>query len=182
MRENAFGVLVASEAGFAGSLGVVGVFCVLLMAGIRAFPFFEAEEDRELYRSTSGQWIGCLGGAALALLALSSLHMIFANFGYALFTGKNVAISGLTGPDGPVTLGFRAEDATVSAGQGQVNAPIYSMELLGDASMASVQAGGALVSVKASKDYTAQIGDPIGIDVPPDICHLFNRATGDRLA
>ena len=97
------------------------------------------------------------------------------------FKGKNVEIPGLSGPDGPVTLGFRAEDASVSEGAGHVTAPIYSMELLGEASMASVQAGGALISVKASKDYEAEIGDGIGINVPAEICHLFDHKTGERL-
>ena len=97
-----------------------------------------------------------------------------------VFEAANVRIPGLAGPDGPVTLGFRAEDAGIAA-SGEIAAPIYSMELLGDASMATVQAGGALVAVKAAKDYSGQIGQPIAIHVPASICHLFDAKTGVRL-
>jgi multiple sugar transport system ATP-binding protein len=46
-------------------------------------------------------------------------------------------------PDGPATLGFRAEDASVVPSGGQINAPIYTLELLGDATMVTVRIGQA---------------------------------------
>ncbi|GAB5511918.1 MAG: sn-glycerol-3-phosphate ABC transporter ATP-binding protein UgpC [Hyphomicrobiales bacterium] len=97
-----------------------------------------------------------------------------------VFEGENVRIEGLNGTAGPVILGFRAEDASVGEG-GQVNAPVYSMELLGDATMITVRAGGALVAVKAHKDYRAQIGQPVSISVPESICHVFHAQTGERM-
>ncbi|MDA7426845.1 ABC transporter ATP-binding protein [Primorskyibacter aestuariivivens] len=96
------------------------------------------------------------------------------------FTAENVSISGLSGPDGPVTLGFRAEDASV-AEAGELSAPVYSMELLGDATMVAVKAGKALVAVKAPKDYRVEIGAPFSAHIPADICHLFDATTGERL-
>ena len=53
------------------------------------------------------------------------------------FTGESVRVDGFAAPDGPVTLGFRAEDATI-AEQGQIAAPAYTIELLGDATMLTV--------------------------------------------
>ena len=97
-----------------------------------------------------------------------------------VFEAEHVRIPGLSGPDGPVTLGFRAEDASVAA-QGEIAAPIYSMELLGDASMATVQAGGSLVAIKAAKDFKGEIGQPIAAQIPARICHLFDAQTGARL-
>ena len=98
------------------------------------------------------------------------------------FRAKNVEISGLNAPNGPLTLGFRAEDASIAApGEGQINAPIYTMELLGDATMISVRVGGALVSVKADKNFRAEIGQTVSISVPQGICHLFDGQTGARL-
>jgi multiple sugar transport system ATP-binding protein len=97
-----------------------------------------------------------------------------------VFEAQNVRITGLSGSDGPVTLGFRAEDASIAA-TGEIAAPIYSMELLGDASMATVQAGGALVAVKAAKDYTGKIGQNIAAHIPAHICHLFDAKSGVRL-
>ncbi len=96
------------------------------------------------------------------------------------FTGQNVSIPGLKGPDGPVTLGFRAEDASLSA-KGEIAAPIYSLELLGDATMITVKAGGALVSIKAPKDYRAEIDTPVSASIPASICHLFDARSGERL-
>ncbi len=97
------------------------------------------------------------------------------------FTAEHVEIGGLTGPDGPVTLGFRAEDAQV-ANAGQIAAPVYTMELLGDATMVAVRAGGALVAVKAAKDYRIAIGETVRIAVPAGACHLFHHEAGTRLA
>ncbi|MDP5308909.1 ABC transporter ATP-binding protein [Paracoccus spongiarum] len=97
-----------------------------------------------------------------------------------VFQADNVRIPGLDAIDGPVTLGFRAEDAAV-APVGQIAAPVYTMELLGDATMITVRAGGALVAVKAAKDFRVAIDDRVDIAVPPGICHLFDSTTGERL-
>ena len=97
------------------------------------------------------------------------------------FSGDKVEISGFSAADGPITLGFRAEDAAVSPSVGSINATVYTMELLGDATMIAVKAGGALVSVKANKDYRTEIGDQVSISVPQEICHLFDPSTGARI-
>ncbi|MDE0590520.1 ABC transporter ATP-binding protein [Halocynthiibacter sp. C4] len=95
------------------------------------------------------------------------------------FRTQNTEIQGLNVPNGPVTLGFRAEDAALALdGQGQITAPIYTLELLGDATMISVRINGALVSVKSDKSYRAEIGDMVSISVPSEACHLF-EATED---
>ncbi|SMC94268.1 TOBE domain-containing protein [Primorskyibacter flagellatus] len=65
---------------------------------------------------------------------------------------------------------------------GQISGPLYTIELLGDAVMLTLRAGGQLVSVKAHKDFRAEIGDPVSFSVPAEICHLFNTKTGARLA
>ncbi len=97
-----------------------------------------------------------------------------------VFTGMNVRIAGVKGPDGPITLGFRAEDASLGE-RGEIEAPIYSLELLGDATMVTVRAGGALISIKAPKTFRAEIGDPVAGCVPSRICHLFDAKTGERI-
>ncbi|MBT8460825.1 MAG: ABC transporter ATP-binding protein [Boseongicola sp.] len=98
-----------------------------------------------------------------------------------VFEGKNVRIEGLPAHhSGPVTLGYRAEDAGL-ADTGAVTAPIYSLELLGDATMVTVKAGGAMISVKAHKEFRAEIGDPVTANIPAEICHLFDANTGERL-
>ncbi|MEX0311385.1 MAG: ABC transporter ATP-binding protein, partial [Tateyamaria sp.] len=98
-----------------------------------------------------------------------------------VFTGGNVSISGLTAPDGPATLGFRAEDAALAETGGEITAPIYTIELLGDATMLTVRAGGQLVSIKAHKEFRAEIGDTVSFSVPAGICHAFDSSSGERL-
>ena len=99
-----------------------------------------------------------------------------------VFHAENVRIEGLDGSsDGPVTLGFRAEDASIADGAGQIAAPVYTMELLGEATMITIRAGGALVSVKAHKDYRVEIGKEVSLSVPAEICHLFDNETNVRI-
>ncbi len=98
------------------------------------------------------------------------------------FTGQNITISGLNNfANGPVTLGFRAEDAKIVSSGGNLQAPVYSMELLGDATQVTIQAGGALVAIKAAKDFRVAIGSVVSAHVPAAICHLFDANSGQRL-
>jgi multiple sugar transport system ATP-binding protein len=110
-----------------------------------------------------------------------AMNLMEGDISSGTFSTENVQISGLSAPNGKVTLGFRAEDAEVVENNGQINAPIYTMELLGEATMVSVRIGGALVSVKADKNYRANIGDIVSIKVPQEHCHLFEAQTGDRV-
>ena len=98
------------------------------------------------------------------------------------FHAPDVVVSGLDVPDGATTIGFRAEDAEVVLIDGHINAPLYALELLGDATMASVRIGGALVSVKADKNYREEIGNPVSIRVPVEHVHLFDSQSGARFA
>lgn len=97
-----------------------------------------------------------------------------------VFRGDGVEIAGFS-YSGPVTLGFRAEDATI-AQSGQLNAPVYSMELLGDATMVTIRVAGALVAVKAGKDYRAKIGTPVAAEISAANCHIFDKVTGEKVS
>ncbi|WP_315927729.1 ABC transporter ATP-binding protein [Mesorhizobium sp. SP-1A] len=112
-----------------------------------------------------------------------AMNLIDGELNGGVFNAGDVRIDGLRDDfSGPVTLGFRAEDAAVGDIQAaQVRAPIYSVELLGEATMVTVRTGGASLAVKASKEFRAEIGDPVGFVVRPEICHLFARSTGVRL-
>jgi multiple sugar transport system ATP-binding protein len=98
------------------------------------------------------------------------------------FRAPCVGIDGLPGTVcGPTTLGFRAEDAEVAA-DGQIAAPVYSVEMLGDATQVTLRIGAALVAAKAPKQFRVRIGDPVALRVRPESCHLFDPETGKRLA
>jgi len=99
-----------------------------------------------------------------------------------VFKGENVTIRGLGhNVNGPVTLGFRAEDASIVSANGQASAAAYSMELLGEATMVTLRVGGTLVSIKAAKDFRTNIGDTVHASIDSSICHLFDSETGQRI-
>jgi multiple sugar transport system ATP-binding protein len=126
----------------------------------------------EIYERPANTFVaGFLGNPAMNLMAGTLTD--------GVFEADHVRIPGLTGPDGPVTLGFRAEVATL-ADLGEVMAPAYTVELLGDATMITVRAGGALVAVKSHKETRVRIGEAVAIRVDPAICHLFDAKTGLR--
>jgi ABC-type sugar transport systems, ATPase components len=116
-----------------------------------------------------------------AFIGSPAMNLLQGEIRGGVFEGRNVRIAGFSNvEDGPVTLGFRAEDATVSA-EGEITAPVYSMELLGDSSMVTVQAGGSLVAIKAAKDFFTEIGASLAARIPASVCHLFNAQTGTRI-
>ncbi len=86
---------------------------------------------------------------------------------------------------GPATLGFRAEDAALDPASTQLRAPIYAVELLGDATMVTFRPdgrpGGTLVSVRADKSYRAAIGEVAGLWIDPAKCHLYRPDNGLRI-
>lgn len=110
-----------------------------------------------------------------------AMNLIEGSVAGGSFAAQHTEIKGTSAPDGKLTLGFRAEDASVVESGGQINAPIYSLELLGDATMVTVRVDGTLVSVRADKAYRAEIGETVSISVPNEICHLFDGQTGARL-
>ncbi len=111
-----------------------------------------------------------------------AMNLVPGRIADGVFTGENIRVAGLgTAVGGEVTLGFRAEDATLAGESGQIEAPIYSVELLGEATMISIRVGGDLVSIKTGKDYRAEIGDVVRVSIPPTACHLFDKASGKRI-
>ena len=110
-----------------------------------------------------------------------AMNLVSGSISGGTFTGPNVTIKGLKADDGAITLGFRAEDVEVVKRGGDAKAPVYSMELLGDATQVSIRSGSEILSGKAPKDFRADIGAPIGFKIDPAVCHLFDPQTGARL-
>ena len=111
-----------------------------------------------------------------------AMNLIDGSIENGTFTADKIEISGLqTEVSGPVTLGFRAEDASIAETKAEANSSVYSLELLGEATMVTMRAGGTILSVKSGKDYRAEIGDTVHARIPADICHLFDAKTGNHL-
>jgi multiple sugar transport system ATP-binding protein len=108
-----------------------------------------------------------------------AMNLVEGSIAQGVFEAPQMRVEGLpTSFNGPVTLGFRAEDAGIVPADGQIAAPVYSIELLGEATMISYRLGEALVSVKGPKDYRAEIDQTVHAAVPASICHLFDASTG----
>ena len=65
--------------------------------------------------------------------------------------------------------------------EAEITAPVYSMELLGDATQVSVRSGEAILSAKAPKDFRIEFGEQVGIELKAENCHFFDAKTGVRI-
>lgn len=129
----------------------------------------------EIYDTPANTFVASFIGAP-------AMNLLDGTIENGTFTGKDVTITGLdsTG-SGPVTLGYRAEDASIGGDAPSINAPVYSIELLGDATMVTFRIGGVIATVKADKDFRAEIGETVAATIPAATCHLFDAKSGERL-
>ena len=111
-----------------------------------------------------------------------AMNLLDGTVSNGIFEAEFIRVGGLKVKDGPVTLGFRAEDASIrNGGGGEITAPVFTMELLGDATMLTVRAARTLVAVKAAKNYRAEIGESVSINVPASICQFFDLGSGKAI-
>ncbi len=95
-------------------------------------------------------------------------------------TGAAISVP-VSGSVPKAILGARPEDCTVVApGTGHLDAEIYAVELIGDHTLVTVKTGQDMLTVKASKDFTGNIGSNIGITAAKDRLFVFDAATGAR--
>ena len=79
-------------------------------------------------------------------------------------------------------MGIRPEDCAVtSTAEGTLVGKIYTNELIGDHTLVTVNWGDDQISVKASKDFTGQQGDEVGLIIPSDRLFVFDESTGIRI-
>ena len=112
-----------------------------------------------------------------------AMNLIAGDLTGGVFTAPNTRIPGFGNlSQGKVVLGVRAEDLTISEPEGaHIQAPIFSFELTGDATLAMVKIGEEFVTAKAGKTYRATIGKAIGLSADPQRCYLFDSQTQNRL-
>lgn len=128
----------------------------------------------EIYDTPANSFVaGFIGSPAMNLVRGSVEN--------GTFNCDNFQIQGINVSDGPVELGFRAEDAQIVEQKAEINGPVYTMELLGDATMITMKVADTLVSTKAHKDYRIGSGENVSISVPVEVCHLFDTSTGARI-
>ena len=110
------------------------------------------------------------------------MNLLKGSISDGVFTSEGVKIKGLSKKhNGSITLGFRAEDAVIVKSKGDISAPAFSMELLGDMTMVSVRPGGELISMKSDKNYHVDIGSNVMANISANLCLLFDSETGQML-
>ena len=82
--------------------------------------------------------------------------------------------------DGKYTLGFRAEDASIEK-SGNFTGPIYSIELLGDSTIVTLNIRNNLLHIKTSNNFSSKIGEVVSVKIPNSLCHFFDSKTGIHL-
>ena len=130
----------------------------------------------DIYDNPANTYVaGFIGSPAMNLLEGSITD--------GVFTGDKVKLSGLkVNTSGDITLGYRSEDAALTDNlENGIESSIFSVELLGEATMVTVKAGNSLVSVKTTKEFRGDIGDNVKIEIPVETCHLFDAKTGKNL-
>ena len=131
----------------------------------------------EIYNKPSNTFVaGFLGSPPMNLMAGEMQGGIFRHPGFALERLPMAA-------RGSVVVGQRPEDMRIVAPeQADLKGEVFSSELLGDAALVTLRAGSDLVIVKAEKDCPVRMGDMAGIAFDRAALHLFDGATGKRVA
>lgn len=131
---------------------------------------------KEIYNSPVNTFVA-------SFLGTPAMNLVQGALKDGVFETEHLRIPGFNKKyDGPITLGFRAEDASLATDSGELTSSIYTFELLGDASMVTAHAGDKMVSVKADKEFDAEIGDAVRAHIPAAICHLFDTESGLRIS
>ena len=130
---------------------------------------------KEIYNKPANSFVASFIGSP----AMNLMHGSISN---GSFIGENVKINGLNKEhSGEINLGFRAEDASIVESGGEIIGATFSLELLGDATMVTIKAGGEVVSVKSEKNYHTEIGSKVRAHIPENLCLLFNKETGEMI-
>jgi multiple sugar transport system ATP-binding protein len=88
----------------------------------------------------------------------------------------------IAGSNPAVVLGVRPEDGTVVApGSGALVGEVFTTELIGDHTLVTVAAGEDSLTVKAPKDFSANVGERVGVGFAAGRQYLFDAASGVRL-
>ena len=93
---------------------------------------------------------------------------------------QDLKFSKINVKDGKYTLGFRAEDASIEK-TGNFTGPIYSIELLGDSTIVTLNIKNNLLHIKTSNNFSSKIGEIVSVKIPNSLCHFFDSKTGIHL-
>ena len=83
-----------------------------------------------------------------------------------------------------VVLGVRAEDLALTEIErtvAPIRAPVFTVELTGEATLVTLKLGTQFVTAKADKSYRAASGERCALAINADRCYLFDGSTEQRI-
>jgi multiple sugar transport system ATP-binding protein len=98
------------------------------------------------------------------------------------FEAEGLALAADVSHHGEAVLGIRPEDCTlVAAAEGELRGRIYSVELIGDHSLVTVNVGEQQVVVKVSNMFAGEIGAEVGLRANRERVYFFDQGSGKRI-
>ena len=112
-----------------------------------------------------------------------SMNLIHGALTNGVFEAEGVRVAGFGKHSlAHAVLGVRAEDlAMETTDNAAIAGHVFSFELTGDATLATLKPGGQFVTAKAGKEYRASIGQALGFGARAAHCYVFDGHTQDRL-
>jgi multiple sugar transport system ATP-binding protein len=113
-----------------------------------------------------------------------SMNLIHGQLRGGVFEAEGIRILGfgsLSQTD--VVLGVRAEDLQIgtSTDNPQMLGSVFSFELTGDATLATIRCGAQKVTARGSKTLRTEIGSQLGLMAQAQRCYLFDAHSQNRL-
>ena len=99
------------------------------------------------------------------------------------FEGIGVRVGGVGGgTHASAILGVRPEDLSLVSGDGaHFSAPIYSVELTGEATLVTVRLDEDFIAIRTDKNFGGRIDDSVDVRVATGRTFLFDSATEQRI-
>ena len=99
------------------------------------------------------------------------------------FEGIGVRVGGVGGgTHSSAILGVRPEDLSLVSGDGaHFSAPIYSVELTGEATLVTVRLDEDFIAIRTDKEFSGGIDDSVDVRVATGRTFLFDSATEQRI-
>ena len=130
----------------------------------------------DIYNNPADSFVaGFIGSPAMNLLPVQANAS-------GLHTESGLPIRLEAPRSGALTLGSRAEDMHLCGlDEAHFQANVFTFELLGDCTMATVMLAGRLIAIKAQKDLRLRSGERIGIRFDAERLYWFDATSGARI-
>jgi multiple sugar transport system ATP-binding protein len=98
-------------------------------------------------------------------------------------TGQGLEVATAVDADVPqAVVGVRPEDCRIDGDAGsRLDGRIYTVELIGDHTLITLDVGGQMLTVKGPKDFERADGGRLAVAFAPSSAYVFDERTGQRV-